>query len=100
MVRNMVKASFSGLMGAAMLVNSIIIKSAVKAPTFGQISGCTKGHGSTTKWMVLGFLHGLTAASMLANIKTITNRARDSISGPTAKDMKDSGEKATSMARV
>lgn len=98
--RNMVKVSTCGLMVQCMLETGMKIGSRAKAPTNGKMVETTKANGGTTTCTVTASTHGPTDVDTTANMRKITSTVMDYINGLTVAFTKDTGTKASSMARV
>ena len=68
--------------------------------SFGPIKKLTKANGKITKCMVEEFLHGQMEGGMKDSMLTTKSKGLELSSGQMGESMKDSGNRATSTAKV
>ena len=93
------RASFSGQTEAAMSASLTIIKSAERAPTSGQIEGCTRALGTITRWRAWAYSHGQMGVNTSDSTITITSMGVVFSCGRTESGTKVNGEKVFSMEK-
>ena len=99
-VRNMGRVNSNGLTVQHTLVSSPTTTSKVLGYTCGQMVASSKVTGRTTKWMAKVFSIGQTVEFMKENISMIRNTGMVCSHGLMVVNMKVTGLKANSMARV
>ena len=93
MERNTGQASFTGLMVAATLANSTIIKSVEKVLTLGLTNESTRVPGRTIKWTELAFSAGLTGGSTSVSTVMTTSMVKAFSCGQTVNVTRASGRR-------
>ena len=99
-VRSMALAHSSGPTTPFSSVSSSTIIYTAKASTCGATAESTKATGRTTKCTEMACTPGLTDESTWVSMLTIENMAMANLSGPMAARTRETGSRASSMARA